>query len=166
MGYLYNHLATVVCGVFAAVLTGLWFVMTPMFPVLNFVFMMAVPIMWFLTASCWVAQKSADYMKKYHPHESSHDEKKNNNNARVITQVYTADGKITSNDLNEAKSSLSKELDQLKSTIKLKDGEIDQLKRKISNLETLVQIESLKSELANLKVLASEEKSKRKSKKD
>lgn len=165
MGYLYNHLATVVCGVFAAVLTGLWFIMTPMFPVLNFVFMMAVPIMWFLTASCWVAQKSADYMKKYHSHESSHDEKKNNNNT-IVTQVYTANGQITSNDLNEAKSSLSKELDQLKSTIELKDGEIDQLKRKISNLETLVQIESLKSELANLKVLASEEKSKRKSKND
>lgn len=165
MGYLYNHLATVVCGVFAAVLTGLWFIMTPMFPVLNFIFMMAVPIMWFLTASCWVAQKSADYMKKYHTHESSHDEKKNNNNT-LVTQVYTTNSQITSNDLNEAKSSLSKELDQLKSTIELKDSEIDQLKRKISNLETLVQIESLKSELANLKVLASEEKSKRKSKKD
>ncbi len=76
MGYLYNHLATVVCGVFAAVLTGLWYIMAPMFPVLDFVFLMAVPIMWFLTATCWVAQKSADYMKKYHSHDASHDEKK------------------------------------------------------------------------------------------
>lgn len=166
MGYLYNHLATVVCGVFAAVLTGLWYIMTPIFPVLDFVFMMAVPIMWFLTASCWVAQKSADYMKKYHSHDSSHDEKKNHNNSRVITQVYTSDGKTTSNEIVEAKTKLNEELNQLKTTIKLKDGEIDRLKQEISNLETLVQIEALKSELANLKVLASKEKSKRKSKKN
>ena len=39
----------------------------------------------------------------------------------------------------------------LRDTVKLKDSEIDRLKQEISNLETLVQIESLKSELANLK---------------
>lgn len=71
MGYLYNHLATVVCAVFAAVLTGLWYIMVPMFPVLEFVFIMAVPIMWFLVVMCWLAQKSADYM-----HTHSHSEKK------------------------------------------------------------------------------------------
>ena len=165
MGYLYNHLATVVCGVFAAVLTGLWYIMAPMFPVLDFVFLMAVPIMWFLTATCWVAQKSADYMKKYPSHDSSHDEKKNHNKP-VITQVYTSDGKTTSNDIVEAKTRLNEELNQLKTEIKLKDSEIDRLKQEISNLETLVQIEALKSELANLKVLASKEKSNRKSKKN
>ncbi len=164
MGYLYNHLATVVCGVFAAVLTGLWYIMAPMFPVLDFVFLMAVPIMWFLTATCWVAQKSADYMKKYPSHDTSHDEKKNHNKSEVITQVYTTDGKTGSNDIVEAKTRLNEELNQLKTTIKLKDSEIDRLKQEIANLETLVQIEALKSELANLKVLASEEKSKRKSK--
>lgn len=61
MGYLANHLATVVCAVFAAVLTGLWFVMVPEFPVLEFVFIMAVPITWFLVVMCWLAQKSTDY---------------------------------------------------------------------------------------------------------
>lgn len=165
MGYLYNHLATVVCGVFAAVLTGLWYIMAPMFPVLDFVFLMAVPIMWFLTATCWVAQKSADYMKKYHSHDASHDEKKNHNKSGVITQLYTSDGKTTSNEIVEAKTRLNEELNQLKTTIKLKDGEIERLKQEISNLETLVQIEELKSELANLKLLASEEKPKRKTKK-
>jgi len=66
MGYLGNHLATVVCGVFAAVLTGLWFVMVPMFPVLEIVFVMAVPITWFLVFICWIVQKGNDYMKTHH----------------------------------------------------------------------------------------------------
>jgi len=42
--------------------------------------------------------------------------------------------------------------------MKLKDSEIDRLNQKISNLQTLVQIESLKTELANLKILASKRK--------
>ena len=79
MGYLANNLATVVCGVFAAVLSGLWVVMTPDYPVLDFVFLMAVPIMWFLTFMCWIVQKATDYS----PHEKgSH------------KPTYTADGKI------------------------------------------------------------------------
>jgi hypothetical protein len=63
MGYLYNHLATVICAAFAAVLTGLWFIMDPL---LNFIFMMAVPIMWFITIICWVVQLSNNFMEKYH----------------------------------------------------------------------------------------------------
>ena len=74
MGYARNHLATLVMGVFAAVLSVLWFLMVPMFPVLNFVFLMAVPIMWFLVIAVWVSQKSADFMGKYHG--AQHDEKK------------------------------------------------------------------------------------------
>lgn len=66
MGYLANHLATVVCGLFAAVLTGLWYVMVPSFPVLEIVFLMAVPIMWFLVFMCWIVQKGNDYMKNLH----------------------------------------------------------------------------------------------------
>ena len=79
MGYLANNLATVVCGVFAAVLSGLWVVMTPMFPVLDFVFLMAVPIMWFLTFMCWIVQKGTDYS---HQEKSSH------------KATYTAEGKL------------------------------------------------------------------------
>ncbi len=48
---------------------------------------------------------------------------------------------------------------------KIKDSEIDRLNQEIANLETMIQIESLKSELANLKMLASKEKTKRKTKK-
>ena len=64
MGYLKNHLATVVVGVFAAVLTGLWPYFIEFAPVLDFVFMMAVPITWFLTLMCYLAQKSNDYIHK------------------------------------------------------------------------------------------------------
>ena len=79
MGYMANNLATVVCGVFAAVLTGLWFVMTPTYPVLDFVFLMAVPIMWFLTFMCWIVQVATDYSPNQ---KSSH------------KPTYTSDGKI------------------------------------------------------------------------
>ena len=159
MGYLGNHLATVVCAVFAAVLTGLWYVMVPMFAVLEFVFIMAVPIMWFLVIMCWVSQKSADYM-----HTHAHTEKKSlSKTGSATVQVYTSDGTLASaSEIKEAKTELSDDLNQLKDTVKLKDTEIERLKQEIANLQTLVQIESLKSELANLKMLASKQKSSRK----
>ena len=84
MGLLYNHLATVVCAVFASVLTFLWPMFLEIDQVFDLVFIMAVPIMWFLTIVCFVAQKSADYM-----HGQGHDQKP------VKKLVYTSDGKIT-----------------------------------------------------------------------
>ncbi len=66
MGYLHNHLATVLVGVFAAVLTGLWPYFVDFAPILNIVFLMAVPITWFLTLMCWLSQKSNDYMTHSH----------------------------------------------------------------------------------------------------
>ena len=157
MGYLGNHLATVVTGVFAAVLTGLWPVLVDFAPILQFVFIMAVPITWFLTAVCWVSQKSADYAHKQAPH-STH-EKKSLTKSEQVVQVYTADGKQASqNEIKEAKTELTEELNSLKQTVKLKDNEIERLNQEISNLQTLVQIESLKTELANLKMLASKSK--------
>ena len=81
MGLFYNQLATLVCGVFAAVLTFLWPMFLDLSPVYDLVFILAVPIMWFLTAVCFVSQKSADYM---HGHEPSHKSTKK--------PVYTADG--------------------------------------------------------------------------
>ena len=80
MGYFHNHLATVVCGIFAAVLSLLWVIMVPMFPVLGIVFLMAVPITWFLVFICWIAQKSNDWMMEYH---------------RNTRPVSTSDGKPT-----------------------------------------------------------------------
>lgn len=49
--------------------------------------------------------------------------------------------------------------------MKLKDNEIERLNHEIADLQTMVQIESLKSELANLKMLASKENKKNKTKK-
>ena len=81
MGYLYNHLATLVCAVFASVLTLLWPMFVDYSAAMDVVFILAVPIMWFLTAVCFVSQISADYM---HGHEPSHKSTKK--------PVYTADG--------------------------------------------------------------------------
>ena len=84
MGYLYNHLATVVCAIFAGVLTLLWPLFVELSVVYDLVFMMAVPIMWFLTAVCFVAQRSADYV---HGHQPSH------KSTKKLT--YTSDGQVS-----------------------------------------------------------------------
>jgi len=84
MGLVYNHLATLVCAVFASVLTLLWPMFVEFDPVFDLVFMMAVPIMWFLTIVCFVAQRSADYM-----HGRGHSHKP----AKKL--VYSSDGKTT-----------------------------------------------------------------------
>ena len=156
MGYLGNHLATVVTGVFAAVLTGLWPYFVDFAPILEFVFIMAVPITWFLTLTCWLAQKSADYT---HKHAPTHSEKKSLSESHTI-QTTTAGNQISLSEIKQIQNELSSELDGLKETVKLKDDEIERLNQEISNLQTLVQIESLKTELANLKMLASERKKK------
>jgi len=81
MGLVYNHLATLVCCVFASVLTLLWPMFVDYAAVLDVVFIMAVPIMWFLTAVCFVSQRSADYMHGHEPTQKS-----------TKKTVYTADG--------------------------------------------------------------------------
>ena len=87
MGLLYNHLATLVCAVFQSVLTLLWPMFVDYAEVLDVVFWLAVPIMWFLTVVCFVAQRSADYMHGSH--------KPNHKPSKKLTKniVYTADGK-------------------------------------------------------------------------
>ena len=158
MGYLGNHLATVVTGDFAAILTGLWPYFVDFAPILNFVFIMAVPITWFLTFTCWISQKSTDYMHKSKAHVG-HNEKKSLSN--LHTQISTSEEKqVSLTEIKIAQNELSEELKKLKETMKLKDSEIERLNQEISNLHTLVQIESLKSELANLKMLASKNKDK------
>ena len=157
MGYLGNHLATMVTGVFAAILTGLWPFFIDFAPILNFVFIMAVPITWFLTFTCWISQKSTDYMHKSTTHVS-HNEKKSLSNLQT-TQIYTSSGKqVSPTEIKTVQNELSEELNKLKETVKLKDSEIERLNHEILNLQTLVQIESLKTELANLKMLASKSK--------
>lgn len=156
MGYLGNHLATIVVGAFAAVLTGLWPVLTDYAPILQFAFIISVPITWFLTVICWLAQRSADYA---HKHSTPTHEKKSLSSSQQITTFYTSEGKKASpTQITEAKTELSEELNSLKEKVKIKDDEIERLNHEIANLQTLVQIESLKTELANLKMLASKSK--------
>ena len=157
MGYLGNHLATVVCAVFAAILTALWPIFVDFAPILNFVFIITVPITWFLTFTCWISQKSTDYMHKH----ASHVEKKSLSNTQTI-QTTTTGTQVGLSEIKQIQNELSSELNELKESVKLKDSEIERLNQEISNLETLVQIESLKTELANLKMLASKRKTKSK----
>ena len=84
MGLVYNHLATLVVAVFASVLTLLWPMFVDYAAVLDVVFLLAVPITWFLAAVCFVAQISADYM---HGHEPTQKSSKKS--------VYTADGNLS-----------------------------------------------------------------------
>ncbi len=58
-------------------------------------------------------------------------------------------------EIKQIQDELFTELNELKSSVELKDSEIERLNQEISNLKTLVQIESLKAELANLKILSS-----------
>ena len=157
MGYLGNHLATIVTGVFAAILTALWPYFVDFAPILNFVFIMAVPITWFLTFTCWISQKSTDYM---HKHAPSHSEKKSLSNTQTIQTTSTSQANLL--EIKHIQDELLLELNNVKESVKLKDSEIERLNQEISNLETLVQIESLKTELANLKMLASGKKTKSK----
>jgi len=84
MGLVYNHLATLVVAAFASVLTLLWPMFVDYAAALDVVFLLAVPITWFLAAVCFVAQISADYM---------HGDHKPKKSAKKI--VYTTDGIIS-----------------------------------------------------------------------
>lgn len=159
MGYLGNHLATIVTGVFAAILTALWPYFVDFAPILNFVFIMAVPITWFLTLMCWLSQKSTDYSHKHAPEHASGEKKSLSNTQTVVT---TTGSQVGLSEIKQIQNELLSDLNELKESVKLKDSEIERLNQEISNLQTLVQIESLKTELANLKMLASERKTKRK----
>ena len=155
MGYARNHLATIVTGAFALVLTGLWPVMVDFAPDLNFIFIMSVPITWFMVLTCWLSQKSADYATNHsHAHEV-HQKKSLSNTQTVQVEVPK---QVNLSEIKEIQNELSEELNELKSSVELKDSEIERLNQEILNLKTLVQIESLKSELANLKILSSKRK--------
>ena len=129
MGYVKNHLATLVCGVFASVLTGLYFLMPAD---LWFIFAMAIPTMWFLVFICWIAQKAADYN-----HGPAHDEKKNH--------------ELTQQEINTYKINLKDELKEIND-----DDENERLRKEIASLKTRVEIESIRAEIYNLKLLASQ----------
>ncbi len=149
-----GHIPTIVVSALASALTGLYFV----FPdTLHLTLTVFIAASWFLAAICWLAQKSADYM--HNMGEQGH-EKKN----LMTTSHSQQTVQISSSQLDKAKSQLNAELDELRKTVKNKDDEIENLKKEISNLQTLVQIEALKVELANLKTLAAKEDTKNKKK--
>ena len=155
MGYWKNHMATIITAAFAAVLTGLWPAFYDFAPILNFVFIMAVPIMWFLVLTCWLAQKSADWTTNHsHTHET-HQKKSLSSTQTVQVEIPK---QVNLLEIKQIQDQLSGELNELKSSVELKDSEIERLNQEILNLKTLVQIESLKAELANLKILYSKRK--------
>ena len=129
MGHVKNHLATLVCGVFASVLSGLYFLMPSD---LWFIFAMAIPTMWFLVFICWIAQKAADYN-----HGPAHDEKKNH--------------ELTQQEINTYRINLKDELKEIND-----DDENERLRKEIASLKTRVEIESIRAEIYNLKLLASQ----------
>ena len=155
MGYAHNHLATIVTGAFALVLTGIWAPMVDYAPNLNFIFIMAVSITWFMVLTCWLSQKSTDYTTNHsHTHEV-HQKKSLSSTQTVQVEIPK---EVNLLEIKQIQDQLSGELNELKSSVELKDSEIERLNQEILNLKTLVQIESLKSELANLKILSSKRK--------
>ncbi len=88
-------------------------------------------------------------------------EKKSLSSTQTIVTT-TTDNQVDFSEIKQIQNKLSSELNDLKESVKLKDSEIERLNQEISNLQTLVQIESLKTELANLKMLASKRKAKSK----
>ena len=150
-----DHLATIVTGAFALVLTGLWPPMVDYAPNLNFIFIMAVPITWFMVLTCWLSQKSADYTTN-HSHTHEVHQKKSLSSAQ--TAQVEIPKQVNLLEIKQIQGQLSGELNELKSSVELKDSEIERLNQEILNLKTLVQIESLKAELANLKILSSKRK--------
>jgi SMC interacting uncharacterized protein involved in chromosome segregation len=114
-----------------------------------------IVVTWFIAFICWIAQKSADYVTK-HSHNHAVDEKKSL--VKVTTSNTTS---VSFDELSKFKESFTSELNELKDEVKLKDGEINNLRQQIANLKTQVEIEALKAELANLKVLAAKERSSR-----
>ncbi len=78
------------------------------------------------------------------------------NTQTIVTT--TSGSQLNISEIKQIQNELSSELNDLKESVKLKDSEIERLNQDISNLQTLVQIESLKTELANLKMLASKRK--------
>ena len=91
MGLLYNHLATLVCAVFASILTLLWPMFVAYSVVYDAAFLYSVPIMWFLTVVCFVAQISADYAHGGHKPSKKPSKKSNKKLGKKV--VYTADGR-------------------------------------------------------------------------
>ena len=157
MGYLGNQLATLATGVFTVALAITWFWFLEWTSLLNFIFIMAIPITAFLTFTCWISQKSTDYMHG-HVTTTSHNEIVHSQENMQVIKITTQGDQVDLVEIKQVQNELSLELNDLKKSVQLKDDEIERLNQQIANLETRVQIESLKTELANLKMLSTKRK--------
>ena len=61
---------------------------------------------------------------------------------------------LTLDEIKRISKELTQDLNDVRDHVKIKDEEILRLRHEIANLNTMVQIETLKSELANLKSMA------------
>ena len=95
-----------------------------------------------------------------HNHAPSHSESTSLVSTQII-ETTTTGNQVGLSEIKQIQNELSAELNNVKESVKIKDSEIERLHQEISNLETRVQIESLKTELANLKMLASARKTKK-----
>ena len=145
-----------VTGVFAAVMSLLWVYFNDFAPVLDFVFLMAVPISWFLVVILWLSQKSADYMHNM-GHDPSHQSiAVAHTGGSTSTKLVQSGAQGPSDkDVVEARATLNAELETLKTSVQLKDEQIKTLKRQIANLQTQVEIESIRADIASLREMAS-----------
>ena len=114
MGYLRNHLATVVTGCFAIFLSGMYFYMpAPLHQLL----MVATIVTWFLVVICWLAQKSADWSKKHGGHtEHSHSGHSHTHEEKKSSTRLT---NISVEELNKFRETFTAELNELKDEVKL-----------------------------------------------
>lgn len=142
-----------VTGVFAAVMSLLWVYFNDFAPILDFIFLMAVPISWFLVVVLWLSQKSADYM-----HNMGHgpsDQTVAAIHATESTSTELVQSDTSDEDVAEARVTLNAELETLKTSVQLKDEQIKTLKKQIASLQTQVEIESIRADIAKLRQMAS-----------
>lgn len=150
-----GHTPTILVSCLAVALTILYFVMPE---ALHFTMLVFVAASWFLVAICWLAHKSEQYM---HNMEGGHDGYAQHEKKKLANHGHSQQTlQMSANEISQAKAELSADLDSLQSSLKNKDEEIENLKKEIASLQTLVQIEKLKTELANLKTLAAKGKKK------
>lgn len=150
-----GNIPTIVTSCLAIALTIVYFIVPDEG---KFTFLILAAASWFLVIICWLADKSEKYMHKLesHSHAANDEKKKLATNYGQRQQTVH----LSSSELSDAKAELSADLDELQSSLKNKDVEIENLKSEIASLHTLVEIEKLRAELANLKALAAKAKKK------
>ena len=150
MGYLKNHLATLVMGVFAATLSALWPYFNGFAPVLDFIFLMAVAVSWFLVIVLWLAQMSTNYM--HGPGHAGHAV----SSAPVISAAAEAGspetvGVVGGDEMESRRSDLFIEVDDLKNDHTLSEEDARSMQQRIDAAETDAEIEDIAQEISRIR---------------